>query len=52
VFAPSGYYVIVRPEIGLDGWVVRVLDFATWAHRRMVFPDETAARTEALKWLL
>lgn len=50
--APSGYWLVLRPEIGSPSWVVRVLNFATWTHRRFEFPDEASARTEFDRWRL
>lgn len=51
-FTPIGYYVVTAQEIGSDVWYVRVLDFATWKHRRFDFPTEVEARTEADRWRL
>lgn len=51
-WSPGGYYIVVSPEIGADSWYVRILDFATWKHRRFNFPTEMQARTEADRWRL
>jgi len=42
-WSPSGYYVVTRENIGGDGWIVRVLDFATWRHKVFKYPDEARA---------
>lgn len=54
--SPSGYWIVTAREIGPNGatglWYVRVLDFATYKHRRFDFPTEAQARTEADLWRL
>lgn len=50
--SPSGYYIVLAAEIGREGWYVRVLDFATWKHRRYEFPTESKARAYADQWRL
>ena len=49
-FAPSGHYIVIRPQIGRDGWCVRVLNFTNFKHREYPFPDEAAARSYAVGW--
>lgn len=51
-FSPGGYYIIVRQDVSEAYWVVRVLDFADWKHRRDEFPTEAKARAEADRWRL
>jgi hypothetical protein len=50
--SPSGYYIVVAPDVSGECWYVRVLDFATWKHRRDEFDTESAARREADRWRL
>lgn len=50
--APSGYYVVMRPDIGRDGWVVKVYNFATWKHREARFADEATAHGYYVQWTL
>lgn len=50
--SPSGYWIVLAQELGSERWYVRVLDFATWQHRRYDFPDESSARREADRWRL
>ena len=49
---PSGYYVVMRENIGEPGWAVWVYDFATWNHRVRQFSDEASARGHFTQWLI
>lgn len=48
--SPTGMYIAIRPAFDKDGWIVRVLNFATWQHQTYAFPDEAAARRYAVLW--
>jgi hypothetical protein len=50
-WSPSGYFIVVRPHVGgTGGWIVRVLNFATWKHRERQFLTESDARKYADLW--
>jgi hypothetical protein len=51
-WTPNAMYVEVRPHIGKPGYLIRVLNFATWKHREFTYPDAATARTQAELWKL
>ncbi len=51
-FSPSGLYIVCRENIGAEGYVVRVLNFATWKHQSVTFDTAEAARRYASLWSL
>lgn len=48
--SPAGYWIVLRPEIGAPGWIVRILNFASFKYRKLAFDTEAEARYEANKW--
>lgn len=47
---PDGLVIVCREEIGAPGWIVRVLNFATWKHLKYSYATQAEAEREFLKW--